>query len=57
MDAGFIDGAVNGVGQTIRNFAGILKNVQNGLIRSYATWILLGTAAVLLYVYVFLRGY
>jgi NADH-quinone oxidoreductase subunit L len=57
MDAGFIDGAVNGVGQTIRNFAGILKNVQNGLIRSYATWILLGTAAVLLYVYVFLKGY
>jgi NADH-quinone oxidoreductase subunit L len=57
MDAGFIDGAVNRVGQTIRNFAGVLKNVQNGLIRSYATWILLGTAAVLLYVYVFLKGY
>jgi NADH-quinone oxidoreductase subunit L len=56
-DAGFIDGTVNGVGQTIRGFASALKGVQNGLIRSYATWILLGTAAVLLYIYVFLRGY
>lgn len=56
-DAGLIDGAVNGVGESIQAFASVLKNIQNGLIRSYAAWILLGMAAVLLYVYVFSRGY
>jgi NADH-quinone oxidoreductase subunit L len=56
-DAGLIDGAVNGTGQAIQSFASVLKNIQNGLIRSYAAWILLGMAAVLLYIYVFSRGY
>ena len=45
-----IDGAVNGVGETIQGMAAVLKNVQNGLIRSYAAWILLGTVAILLYI-------
>ena len=49
-DASVIDGAVNGVGGTIHRLASVLKGVQNGLIRSYATWILLGTVAVLLYI-------
>ncbi len=48
-DAGIIDGAVNGTGEAIRGMASILKNVQNGLIRSYAAWILLGTVAILIY--------
>ena len=39
--------------ETIQRLASILKNVQNGLIRSYATWILLGTVAVLLYIFYF----
>ena len=56
-DVGLIDGAVDGVGLGIRNFGSLLKNVQNGLIRSYAAWILLGTVAVLLYFYAFSRGY
>jgi NADH-quinone oxidoreductase subunit L len=56
-DTGFIDGAVNGTGRAIQNFASVLKNVQNGLVRSYAAWILLGVAAMLLYIYVFSRGY
>jgi len=56
-DVGIIDGMVNGAGQSIRNFGSVLKNVQNGLIRSYAAWILLGMVAVLLYLYVFARGY
>ncbi len=56
-DVGIIDGMVNGTGQSIRNFGSVLKNVQNGLIRSYAAWILLGMVAVLLYLYVFARGY
>lgn len=49
-DVGIIDGAVNGAGAAIQAFASILRNVQNGLIRSYAVWILLGTLAVLVYV-------
>jgi NADH-quinone oxidoreductase subunit L len=48
-DVGIIDRAVNGAGETIQNMASILKNVQNGLIRSYAAWILLGTVAILIY--------
>jgi len=56
-DVGLIDGAVDGVGLGIRNFGSLLKNVQNGLIRGYAAWILLGTVAVLLYFYAFSRGY
>ncbi len=50
-DAGLIDGAVNGAGFTIQGIASVLKGMQNGLIRSYAAWILLGTVAVLLYIY------
>jgi NADH-quinone oxidoreductase subunit L len=48
-DVGIIDRAVNGAGETIHGLASVFKVVQNGLIRSYAAWILLGTAAVLLY--------
>jgi NADH-quinone oxidoreductase subunit L len=50
MDTTIIDGAVNGVGRTLQSWAGYLKNIQNGLIRSYATWILFGAAAVLLFI-------
>jgi NADH-quinone oxidoreductase subunit L len=49
VDVGIIDGAVNGAGETIQGMASILKNMQNGLIRNYAAWILLGTVAILLY--------
>ncbi len=52
-DAGLIDGSVNGVGHLVRNFGSMLKHVQNGMIRSYAVWILLGMVAVLLYMFVF----
>jgi NADH-quinone oxidoreductase subunit L len=48
-DAGLIDAAVNGVGEFVQDLAYILKRVQNGLIRSYATWILLGAVAILFY--------
>jgi NADH-quinone oxidoreductase subunit L len=49
-DAGFIDSAVNGAGEVVQDLASILKNVQNGLIRSYATWILLGAVAAIFYI-------
>ncbi len=51
MDVGIIDGAVNGVGRLIHASAGVLKDVQNGLVRSYAAWILLGAVALLFYVF------
>jgi NADH-quinone oxidoreductase subunit L len=53
MDVGWVDGAVNGLAATIQRLAGVLKSFQNGLIRSYATWILLGAAAALVYISVF----
>jgi len=52
-DVGLIDRAVNGAGETIQGLGLILKRVQNGLIRSYAAWILLGTVAVILYITMF----
>jgi len=50
VDVAVIDGLVNGVGYTTRGAARLLKHVQNGLIRSYAAWILIGTVAVLIYI-------
>jgi len=55
FDIGLIDGVVNGSARTIQGFASILKGIQNGLIRSYAVWILLGAVAVLFYLSIF-RG-
>ncbi|MBN2337533.1 MAG: NADH-quinone oxidoreductase subunit L [Acidobacteria bacterium] len=49
VDVGVIDRAVNGAGASILSLGGILRGMQNGLIRSYAAWILAGMAAVLLY--------
>ena len=48
IDAGFIDGIVNGIGHTMRWVGGGLRHLQGGNIRSYATWVALG--AVLLIV-------
>ncbi len=52
FDVGIIDGAVNGVGRAIEASAGTLKNIQNGLVRSYAAWIFLGAVAALFYMLV-----
>ena len=48
VDQGVIDGIVNGVGHQSRGIGGILKLVQSGNIRSYATWVVLGSVALLL---------
>jgi NADH-quinone oxidoreductase subunit L len=53
MDIGVIDNAVNEAGRIVEDSSSILKHVQNGLIRSYATWILLGTVGLILYLSVF----
>jgi NADH-quinone oxidoreductase subunit L len=55
IDQGVIDGAVNGVGYEARGIGGILKRIQSGNIRSYATWVVLGSVAVLLLM-VFTKG-
>ncbi len=48
IDAGVIDGAVNGLAARARGVGGVLRLVQSGNIRSYAAWVLLGGIGVLL---------
>jgi len=48
MDQGVIDGAVNGVGSEARDIGGVLKLLQSGNIRSYATWVVIGAVVLLL---------
>jgi NADH-quinone oxidoreductase subunit L len=43
VDAGLIDGAVNGVGSQSQGVGGWLKLFQSGNIRSYATWVVFGS--------------
>jgi NADH-quinone oxidoreductase subunit L len=52
IDAQLIDGLVNGMGLSVQAWAAYLKNIQNGFVRSYATWILFGAVALLFYVVV-----
>ena len=47
VDAGLIDGAVNGTGTLARTIGGVLRTFQSGNIRSYAAWVTLGSVAVL----------
>ena len=47
VDVGMIDGAVNGIGERARGLGGVLRRLQSGNIRSYATWVLLGSLAAL----------
>ena len=50
VDAGLIDGIVNGVGSRARGVGGVLRRIQSGNIRSYATWVLLGSVLVILWI-------
>ncbi len=43
MDAGVIDGIVNGIGGRARDAGRLVRLLQSGNIRSYATWVLLGS--------------
>jgi NADH-quinone oxidoreductase subunit L len=47
VDAGLIDGTVNGVGARARDIGGVLRLLQSGNIRSYATWVLFGSVALI----------
>jgi NADH-quinone oxidoreductase subunit L len=46
VDEGVIDGTVNGVGQSAQVGGSILRRVYSGNARSYATWVVLGAAAL-----------
>ena len=48
VDQGVIDGIVNGVGTQSKGIGGVLKLLQSGNIRSYATWVAIGAVALLL---------
>jgi NADH-quinone oxidoreductase subunit L len=48
IDAGLIDGTVNGVGTRSRGIGSILRLAQSGNIRSYAAWVVLGSIVLLL---------
>jgi NADH-quinone oxidoreductase subunit L len=47
VDAGLIDGMVNGVGAAARNTGSVLRLLQSGGVRSYATWVLFGAVALI----------
>jgi NADH-quinone oxidoreductase subunit L len=49
VDAGVIDGAVNGAGVTVRGASGLLRLVQTGSIRAYAASLMVGTLLILGY--------
>jgi len=49
VDAGIIDGIVNGVGLTVRGWSAVLRRVQTGSVRAYAMSIFVGVVAILGY--------
>lgn len=48
VDKGLIDAAVNGVGSQAQGVGAWLRLLQSGNIRSYATWVALGSVALLI---------
>ncbi len=48
VDAGVIDGTVNGVGSQAQGIGNVLKLIQSGNIRSYATWIVAGSVVIII---------
>ena len=47
-DAGIIDGIVNGAGTESQAIGGVLRLLQSGNIRSYATWVVIGAVALVI---------
>jgi NADH-quinone oxidoreductase subunit L len=48
VDQSVIDGAVNNAGYQSRGIGSILKLIQSGNIRSYATWVVAGSVVILI---------
>jgi NADH-quinone oxidoreductase subunit L len=57
VDQDVIDGIVNGVGTESKSIGGLLKQLQSGNIRSYATWVVLGAVALLIVMGVTAMGF
>ncbi|HZU86452.1 MAG TPA: proton-conducting transporter membrane subunit, partial [Anaerolineaceae bacterium] len=49
LDQGVIDGFFNGLGRLSQGLAGLWSKLQNGYVRSYAVWFVVGVAAILVY--------
>ena len=49
VDAGVIDGAVNGAGVTVKSLSGRLRLLQTGSIRAYAASLMIGAVVILAY--------
>jgi NADH-quinone oxidoreductase subunit L len=49
IDAGFIDGAVNGTGTIVRGWSGMLRRLQTGSVRAYAASLFVGVVLILAY--------
>jgi NADH-quinone oxidoreductase subunit L len=49
VDAGVIDGAVNGTGALVRGSSSVLRRLQSGSMRTYAMSLILGVVAILGY--------
>jgi NADH-quinone oxidoreductase subunit L len=49
VDAGFIDGAVNGTGTLVRGWSAILRRLQTGSVRAYAASLFLGVVMIVGY--------
>jgi NADH-quinone oxidoreductase subunit L len=47
IDAGAVDGVVNGIGQTVRGASGGLRRLQTGSVRTYAAFLFLGVVLIL----------
>ena len=48
FDVVIIDGLVNGVGTASRSIGAVLKYMQSGNIRSYATWVVFGSIILII---------
>ena len=53
VDAGLIDGIVNGVGARAKNLGGLLRLAQSGNTRSYATWVAFGGVLLIFFMALF----
>ena len=49
LDAGLIDGTVNGVGLAVRGWSAVLRRMQTGSVRAYAMSLFVGALGVLSY--------
>ena len=49
FDAGIVDGAVNGVAKLVATVGGLVRKLQTGLVRWYASLVLIGAVALMVW--------